>query len=153
MKQEQLTKILKSINNRIKSYFITNEEIIDTLSESDYLIPINIEINGFGGTTLYFIKITDSHGDIILEQEFDDAMFNFNMYITRNKMYGGLQIHIVHANYGHLNEVFMNDSIVSKGIDYEYIRTEDDNNKAITDITLSQITGDIYIGIPCPPPS
>lgn len=152
MKQEQLTKILKSINNRIKSYFITNEEIIDALSESDYLIPINISIDGGEGTRFSYIKITDDNGGIVLEQEFDDSQFNSNIYVTQDVAHQGLQIHIVHNYYGYFSFLLMNDLIVSEGIDYEYIRTED-NNKAITDITLLEVTGDIDIEILTPPPS
>lgn len=163
MNQKQLKKILSSINNKINNKInevkssisevsLTDEDFMATLDENDYLIPINIKINGWGGTRFYYIKITNNHGDIILEQEFDGALFNSNIYVTRDKMYGGLQIHAVHDYYGHLDEVLMNGSIVSEGIDYEYTRTED-NNKAIIDIILNQITGDILIEISCPPPS
>lgn len=154
MNKKQLKKVLDAINNKIKlsisEVSLTNDEIVDALSENDFLIPINIFVNPGNTTSLYKeITIYDKDYNTIYSKEDFDGRYNnpvsIDLFITQEIANNGIFI-FVKCFDGELLYMTMNDNNLIENTDYEYINDEVDNINYIV-ISLTQVTGDIYMDI------
>lgn len=126
---------------------LTDEELINALSESDYLIPINVEITSDG--IPYFmnrVDIIDKNENNIYIEDVSHWYYphiNEDIYITQSIMDNGLKINIRHEPndaYDYLETIKMDNVTLTKNEDYEYEKTDE-----LISITLTKVTGNIYI--------
>lgn len=126
---------------------LTDEELINALNESEFLIPINVEITGGGIPCLMNrVDIVDKDGNNIYSEDVSVWYYphiNEDIYITQSIMDNGLQINIRHEpddTYDYLETIKMDNTTLTKNEDYEYEKTDEYMN-----ITLAKVTGNIYI--------
>lgn len=126
---------------------LTDKELINALSESNYLIPINVEITSNG--IPYFmnrVDIIDKNENNIYIEDVSHWYYphiNEDIYITQSIMDNGLKINIRHEPndaYDYLETIKMDNVTLTKNEDYEYEKTDE-----LISITLTKVTGNIYI--------